>query len=94
MTYIAEGHDPGARHSERLAHELSGDIQWFFGLKGVTATLAFGFTPLNAKPIDQGEFQCPSSANSLSPRRIHAFGRSPSVTRQSVWSYGEVQCLI
>jgi two-component sensor histidine kinase len=31
----------GRRIVERLARELSGDIQWFFGPKGVTATLAF-----------------------------------------------------
>lgn len=31
----------GRRVVERLARELSGDIQWFFGPRGVTATLAF-----------------------------------------------------
>jgi hypothetical protein len=31
----------GRRIVERLARELGGDIQWFFGPKGVTATLAF-----------------------------------------------------
>jgi len=31
----------GRRVVERLARDLSGDIQWFFGPRGVTATLAF-----------------------------------------------------
>lgn len=31
----------GCRVIERLARELSGDVRWFFGPRGVTATLAF-----------------------------------------------------
>jgi len=31
----------GCRIIERLARELSGDVRWFFGPRGVTATLAF-----------------------------------------------------
>ena len=39
----------GRRVVERLARELCGDIEWFFGPRGVTATLAF---PTSQDPAD------------------------------------------
>ena len=35
----------GCRVVERLAGELCGDVRWFFGPRGVTATLAFPVSP-------------------------------------------------
>ena len=78
MTYIAQGHDAGARRRDRF-----GDIKPGRRLGPEPVSTLRRLHPAQ-RPTDRSRrIPVSNSVNLRSPRRTHAFGRSPSVTRQS-----------